>query len=549
MVTRGGGEDDRSVTRERARTPGMWALAVMGAGSVLVTVVFAFVEEGMAGLLPVLGISLPYVVIGQFAWWRAPQHLVARRMLAISTVLAVSVLSARLSLVLPLPVGFDVVRPGWSLIYYLFVDTLQGLVVVLIVGLVALLPDGHYRFTYERLVLRALWLWPPLYSLPHSFGWPRWTFPPQVGLWLLLLGPVLLVVRYVLLPADQRRALRWLVGMALLGIGAVTVPLVLELFVPNPMVAAPLGMLAIATVAAALVVATVRHRLPHVDLGVRWMTRYGLLWLIFGLWVLTTAGIVSSRMGSALPLTVAVVVLAAAYAVRISVELAARVTQIRRQARELAASRTRIVHAQDTERRRIERHLHDGVQQELVALVAKLRLARNRLPGGADRTGVLLTEIQDDMYRVIDELRELAHGIHPAELTDQGLAAAVRSRARRAPIPITVLADPALDTTRYASDIEESAFFLVSEALTNVLKHAHATHVTIRLAPAGESLVVDITDDGIGIPHDHREGSGLIGLHDRIGAVGGTLEVTGNPGGGTTVRAQLPARETTDVDA
>ena len=243
------------------------------------------------------------------------------------------------------------------------------------------------------------------------------------------------------------------------------------------------------------------------------------------------SGNLSTTMRSALPLTIAVVVLAAAYSVRVSVEL--------------AASRTRIVHAQDTERRRIEHHLHDGVQQELVALLAKLRLARNNLASDTDRSSAVLTEVQDDIYRVIDELRELAHGIHPAELTDQGLVAAVRSRARRAPISVTVFADAPVDATRYAVDIEESAFYLISEALTNVLKHANASQVAVRLWVANGSLIIEVADDGIGIQPACREGAGLTGLRDRVAATGGALDVASNTNGGTTVRAQLPAKEAT----
>lgn len=254
------------------------------------------------------------------------------------------------------------------------------------------------------------------------------------------------------------------------------------------------------------------------------------------------SGGISTTMKSVLPLTIAVVVLAAAYSVRVSVELTARLTQVQHQAGELAASRTRIVHAQDTERRRIEHHLHDGIQQELVALLAKLRLARNRLASDIEQTSAVLAEAQEDVYRVIDELRELAHGIHPAELTDQGLVAAVRSRARRAPISVSVLADASVNTARFAVDIEESAFYLISEALTNVLKHAYASHVTIRLAMTDGSLLVEVGDDGIGIPRACREGSGLTGLRDRVAAASGTFEVS-NTNGGTTVRAQLPARE------
>ncbi|MEU1374158.1 GAF domain-containing sensor histidine kinase [Streptomyces triculaminicus] len=231
----------------------------------------------------------------------------------------------------------------------------------------------------------------------------------------------------------------------------------------------------------------------------------------------------------------------AVHNVRLAAELSTRVNEVQRQAGELDASRARIVQAQDSERRRIERRLHDGIQQDLVALVAKLRLARNRLGRGGDIDAVL-TEVQDDAYRVIDELREVAHGIHPPVLTDQGLVAAVTSRARRMPIPVTVRIEKSLDRVRFALDIEESAFYLVSEALTNVLKHAEATHVTIRITRAGGWLVVEVSDDGVGFPTGTTRGLGLTGMRDRIEAVGGDLWITSRSGGGTTIRTRLAER-------
>ncbi|MEU1778248.1 ATP-binding protein [Streptomyces abikoensis] len=226
---------------------------------------------------------------------------------------------------------------------------------------------------------------------------------------------------------------------------------------------------------------------------------------------------------------------------RLAAELSTRVLEVQRQAGELDASRARIVHAQDSERRRIERRLHDGIQQDLVALVAKLRLARNRLGRGGDVDAVL-TEVQDDAYRVIDELREVAHGIHPPVLTDQGLVAAVTSRARRMPIPVTVRVDESLDRVRFALEIEESAFYLVSEALTNVLKHARAGRVTIGISRADGWLVVEVVDDGVGFSCDTTGGSGLTGMRDRIEAVGGDLRITSRAGGGTTIRSRLAER-------
>ncbi|WP_424889235.1 ATP-binding protein [Streptomyces sp. XH2] len=231
----------------------------------------------------------------------------------------------------------------------------------------------------------------------------------------------------------------------------------------------------------------------------------------------------------------------AVHNVRLAAELSARVEEVQRQAAELDASRARIVHAQDTERRRIERRLHDGIQQELVALVAKLALARSCLRRGGD-IDAALTEMRDDAYRVIDELRELAHGIHPPILTDQGLVAAVTSCARRMPIPVTVHSEETLGGVRFALDVEESAFYLVSEALTNVLKHAAASHVTIRMARGDGRLLVEVRDDGAGFPTETTRGSGLTGMRDRIEAVGGELTIVSGPGTGTVIRARLLER-------
>ncbi len=227
---------------------------------------------------------------------------------------------------------------------------------------------------------------------------------------------------------------------------------------------------------------------------------------------------------------------------RLTAELSARVEQTQRQARELAASRARIVHTQDTERRRIERRLHDGIQQELVALVAKLRLVRNQVRRGGEHADSTLAEVQNDAYLVIEELREFAHGIHPPVLTDQGLVAAVTSSARRLPLPVTIEVEDSVATARFPVNIEESAFFLISEALTNVLKHADATQAVIRLTRTPEELLLSVRDDGAGFQPGSAGGSGLTGMRDRADAVGGKLQVISEPGAGTTIHAQLPAR-------
>lgn len=212
-----------------------------------------------------------------------------------------------------------------------------------------------------------------------------------------------------------------------------------------------------------------------------------------------------------------------------------------KQAAELDASRARIVQAQDSERRRIERDLHDGVQQELVALVAKLGLARSMLHRDVERSGDLLGELQGEAVRIVEELRELAHGIHPSVLSDEGLVAAVESSARRMPIPVAVSTSDGLRDARFAIEVEESAFYFVAESLTNVLKHARATRVAINLAATNGSLLVEVRDNGSGLPSAVRTGSGLTNLRDRIEAVGGSLRAGNGTTGGTTLSAELPS--------
>ncbi|HYT30740.1 MAG TPA: sensor histidine kinase [Actinomycetota bacterium] len=227
---------------------------------------------------------------------------------------------------------------------------------------------------------------------------------------------------------------------------------------------------------------------------------------------------------------------------RLAAELSARLDEIRRQAEELAASRTRIIRAQDAERRRIERNIHDGVQQELVALVANLRLARNQLrrdPALADAT---LEHLQLEARQTLGELRELGQGIHPSVLTDRGLLEAVVSRAAHMPIGVAVEAPGDVRGARFADEVEGAAYFVVSEGLANVLKHAGATRAVVRLSRVGDRLVVEVSDDGVGFVPAEAAGSGLTGLRDRVEAVSGTLRVTSRPGEGTTLSIDLPAR-------
>jgi PAS domain S-box-containing protein len=203
---------------------------------------------------------------------------------------------------------------------------------------------------------------------------------------------------------------------------------------------------------------------------------------------------------------------------------------------ELAASRARIVTAGDVERRRLERNLHDGAQQRLVALALALRLVAGKLESDPDVARELLAAAGRELALALDELRELARGLHPAVLTDRGLGAAVETLAGRAPFPVEVAAMP---ETRLPEPVEAGAYYLIAEALTNVAKYANASTVRVAVTASNGRLAVEVSDDGIG-GADPAAGSGLRGLADRVEALGGTLTVTSPAGAGTTLRAEIP---------
>ena len=203
---------------------------------------------------------------------------------------------------------------------------------------------------------------------------------------------------------------------------------------------------------------------------------------------------------------------------------------------ELRASRTRIVEAADAARRKIERDLHDGAQQRLVALALEVRMARSRVEKDPASAGPFLDRFGKELAGASDELRELARGIHPALLTDRGLAPAIETLVARAPLPVEVIELPG---DRLPPVTEATAYFTVAEALTNVAKYAGASHATVRLARENGALSVEVQDDGVG-GAQATPGSGLSGLADRVGAADGSLSVTSPPGEGTLVRAVIP---------
>jgi signal transduction histidine kinase len=211
---------------------------------------------------------------------------------------------------------------------------------------------------------------------------------------------------------------------------------------------------------------------------------------------------------------------------RLSAELRARIEELR-------ASRARIVEAGDAERRRLERDLHDGAQARLVALAMKLRLARRKAEGDV---AALLDESSADLQESLDELRELARGIHPAVLTDRGLGPALRSLADRAPLPVEIEGDPPEDLPPAVST---ALYFVVAEALTNVAKYARANEASVRVQRENGLVVAEVADDGVGGARLDA-GSGLRGLTDRVAALDGRLSLDSPPGAGTRLRVEIP---------
>ena len=272
--------------------------------------------------------------------------------------------------------------------------------------------------------------------------------------------------------------------------------------------------------------------------------------VVAGIAVWTTAGgrgpfaelsptgslVVLEAFNAAVALTSLVVAAAVATALRLGGENQRLHEEVRAQLDEVRRSRARIVEAGDVERRRVERNLHDGAQQRLVSLSCALGLAKAKV--ARERNSDLhatLAQATEELRAAMSELRTLAGGIHPAALTQHGLAVALESLAEQAPVRV----DVAATTRRYPPVLEATAYFVVSEALANVAKHAGASKATVTVEEAGGWLVVDVADDGAGGAAPER-GSGLIGLADRVAALQGRFTVDSPPGCGTRLRAELP---------
>jgi signal transduction histidine kinase len=229
---------------------------------------------------------------------------------------------------------------------------------------------------------------------------------------------------------------------------------------------------------------------------------------------------------------------------RLVEDLAAQAGLVLRNVRlveDLRASRKRLVAAQDQERRRLERNIHDGAQQQLVALAVKLGLLEQLASRDPTKAAELASELKADATTALEDLRDTARGIYPPLLADRGLAAALEAQARKSPVAVAVIPD---GVERYGQDVESAVYFCCLEALQNVAKYAHASHAEIRLSSSPGQVAFVVADDGDGFdPNAVPHGSGLQGMTDRLEAIGGTLEIRSRPGAGTTVTGRVPVGE------
>ena len=210
---------------------------------------------------------------------------------------------------------------------------------------------------------------------------------------------------------------------------------------------------------------------------------------------------------------------------------------------DLRASRQRLVAAQDEERRKLERDLHDGAQQQLVALAVQLKLARTMLERDPATVGGMLDTLQTSAADALSDLRDLARGIYPQLLADRGLAAALEAQATKSSVPTTVRSD---GVERYPREVEAAVYFTCLEALNNVAKYSGATAATVSLAQANGTLTFTVADDGVGFDPGRgtAHGTGLQGMADRLDAIGGDVRVRSAPGEGTTVTGSVPTHGT-----
>jgi signal transduction histidine kinase len=214
---------------------------------------------------------------------------------------------------------------------------------------------------------------------------------------------------------------------------------------------------------------------------------------------------------------------------RLNAELRARFEEVR-------ASRARLVEDEADARRRLERTLHDGAQQRLTALALELRMARSRLKDDPAKAEELIAHAEEELANAIEDLREIARGIHPAVLSDRGLKPALESLAGKAPLPVELAAVP---EERLPQNVERAAYNVVAEAVSNAARYSQASHCVVKVVRDNGHALVEVKDDGVG-GADPKQGNGLRGLADRLSALDGSLELVSAPGEGTIVYAEIP---------
>ena len=556
------------------------ALAIAGALGCVSSIVgaVALAGDSAAAALFTLTFVAAYGA-GLVAWRAVPDNLAARRLLAFG---ATALVWTGVSL--PLALAWDANGDGgWYVLPNLVATTLDLLVGAWLLALLAVYPDGRYQRPYERVLVRAAFVLaaavPPLLLLAgervqpslvatwleDALGLPDVASPVHVDalVWMreplsgyaegvLALLPLLAagvaVARYRRFPRAERVQLVWLLyGALLFAATAVT-----DFVLPAPLADA-IEIAVLLLVPALFAIGIVRPGLVDIERVLRRSALFGVLWALIAVAYLGAAAALGIAAGSG-SVQVAVVVAIAATLLfqpvwRALVQAATRsvwgeAAALSKRAAELAASRERLVEAEERGRRRLERDIHDGVQQELVALLARIELARLQLARDPSLVDATLTDLHSEARQALADLRDLASGIHPSVLSDRGILEAIESRAARLPIGVTIEADPGLRDTRFSETAEGAVFFTVSEALTNVLKHSGAERAVVVLTrEPGDVLRVEVRDDGHGFDAAApAHGSGLGGLADRIDALGGTLEIESGAAG-TRLVARLPAVE------
>ena len=558
---------------------------------------------GAAGLLPMLALSvavldfnaaaaaysIPFAgafAAGTLAYRAQPDNLAARRLLALGTT----------------AVWWTVMNFALLLLYDAWGDStwlvapnalaLAGDLVFTTTVLAVLVsyPGGPVRRRYERRLLAGgYWmaLAVPVAALvsaqpavpaavlgwnesllgvaeihnPLALGQLSWLAEPLAAYAMAVFAVVPLVATVALVrnyrqagPLERRR-FKWLaVAVAAFAVtpavdGLVDVGLFSDVF------ASAIEILCLSSIPALIAIGIARPDLLDVNVVIRRSVVYGALWVAIAAVYVGLAAALGLAAGSAgIQLAVAVTLVAtlllgpaydrlqAVAAKRVYGEreqLRISLSQARKRADELAASRARIVAAEEAARRKIERDIHDGIQQELIALVAKIGLAQTQLDRDPDRLDATLADLQSEAQQAVADLRELASGIHPSVLSDRGVVEAIETRASRLPLGVTVECDPSMRTRRFGEAVEGAIYYLVCEGFGNALKHSGAERVFVRLSCDKREVEVEVFDDGRGFDQAQASRSGLDGLADRFDALGGVFAVRSEPGAGTTLSARL----------